>query len=55
MPAKVKQWLIWLLVAFFVFAIVRNPAQAANVVRSVWDLLFMTVAGFLTFFGELSS
>jgi len=55
MPAKVKQYLIWLVVAFLVFAVVRNPSQAANVVRAVWDLLFMAVAGFVTFFSELAS
>lgn len=55
MPAKIKQWLIWLIVAFLVFAVVRNPSQAAHVTRAIWDLLFMTVAGFLTFFTELSN
>jgi hypothetical protein len=53
MPAKIKTWLIWLVVAFIVFAVVRNPSQAANVVRAIWDLIYMTISGFVTFFGEL--
>ncbi len=55
MPAKIKTWLIWLTVAFLVFAVVRNPSQAANVVRAIWDLIYMTISGFVTFFGELVS
>ena len=53
MPAKVKTWLIWIIVAFLVFAVVRNPSKAADVVRAIWDLIYMTISGFVTFFGEL--
>jgi len=53
MPPLIKKGLVWLIVAFLVFAVVRNPSQAAHVTRAIWDLLFMTVAGFLTFFEEL--
>lgn len=55
MPAKIKTVVIWLIVAFLVFAVVRNPDQAANVVRAIWDLIYMTISGFVTFFGELVS
>ncbi len=55
MPAKIKTWLVWLIVAFLVFAVVRSPDQAANVARAIWDFIYMTVSGFVTFFGELVS
>ena len=55
MPAKIKTWLIWLTVAFMVFAVVRNPDKAADVVKAIWDLIYMTIYGFATFFSHLVS
>ena|GEM_PF-3283171 len=55
MPAKVKQYMIWLAVIFAVFATVKNPEQSAEVVRTIWDLLYMIVGGFLEFFSALTS
>jgi len=54
MPAKIKTWLIWLVVAFLIFAVVNNPDQAAEVVKSIWNLVYKTVRGFGTFFGNLA-
>ncbi|MCL2453922.1 MAG: hypothetical protein FWD18_01275 [Micrococcales bacterium] len=54
MPAKIKTWVIWLIVAFLVYAVVKNPDRAATVVRSIWDLIYATVEGVLRFFGSLA-
>jgi hypothetical protein len=34
---KLKKPLLWLLLAFFIYAVVKSPDQAAGMVRSAWD------------------
>jgi hypothetical protein len=34
---KVRKPLLWLLLAFFLYAVVKSPDQAASMVRSAWD------------------
>ena len=34
---KLKRPLLWLLLAFFIYAIVKSPDQAASMVRSAGD------------------
>lgn len=54
MPAKLKTILIILLAIFLTYAVVRDPERAANVVKSIWDLLYNTVDGFGKFFSSLA-
>jgi hypothetical protein len=35
--AKLRKPLGWLLLAFFLYAVVKSPDQAASIVRSAWD------------------
>jgi hypothetical protein len=35
--AKLRKPLGWLLLAFFLYAVVKSPDQAAGMVRSAWD------------------
>ena len=55
MSHKVKTIVTWLVVAFLVYAVVRNPARAAGVIRSIWDLIYGTVAGFGKFFSSIAA
>lgn len=52
-PAKLKTILLVVVVIFLVYAIVRDPERAANVLRAIWDLLYSTVEGFGRFFASL--
>lgn len=54
MPAKLKTILLWLVVAFLVYAVVRNPEQAANVIKTIWDIIYGTLNGFVQFFASLT-
>jgi hypothetical protein len=54
MPAKLKTILVWLVVAFLVYAVVRDPARAANVIKTIWDLIYNTFDGFVRFFSSLA-
>jgi len=35
--AKLRKPVLWLLLAFFLYAVVKSPDQAASIVRSAWD------------------
>lgn len=35
--ARLKKPLLWLVVAFFVYAIFKSPEQAAGIVKAGWD------------------
>jgi hypothetical protein len=34
---KLRKPLLWLLLAFFLYAVIKSPDQAAAMVRSAWD------------------
>jgi len=55
MPARAKSILIWIVVIFLLYAVVTNPEQAADVVRSIWDFVYGAFSGFARFFDDLSS
>jgi len=40
---RVKKPLLWTLLAFFIYAIVTSPSQAADILQTAWDIV---VAGF---------
>ncbi len=55
MPAKLKTILIVMVAIFLTYAVVSNPERSAAVVKSIWDLIYNTVAGFGRFFATLAS
>ena len=55
MPAKLKNIVIVLIALFLVYAVVRDPERAANVMKSIWDLLYSTIDGFGRFFASLAA
>ncbi len=34
---KLRRVLLWVVLAFFLYAVVKSPDQAASIVRSAWD------------------
>ena len=43
----------WLLLAFLVYAIVKSPTQAADIVRTSFDVLAQGVQAIFSFFDAL--
>jgi hypothetical protein len=35
--AKLRKPVLWLLLVFFIYAVVKSPDQAASIVHSAWD------------------
>ncbi len=50
---KVRKPLLWLVVAFFVYAIFKSPDQAAGIVNSGWDGLLEGLRAVGRFFDAL--
>jgi hypothetical protein len=52
---KLKKPLLWLVVAFFAYAIFKSPDQAASIVKSAWQGLLDGLAAIGNFFDALLS
>jgi hypothetical protein len=50
---RVKKIVLWTLVAFFAYAIVKSPGQAADLVRTVWDIILEGFKSIGSFFDAL--
>lgn len=50
---RVRKILLWLLLAFFVYAIVTSPTQAADIVETAWDIILQAFRGIGGFFDAL--
>ncbi|GIG38694.1 hypothetical protein Cph01nite_04560 [Cellulomonas phragmiteti] len=55
MPARVRNFVIWVVFIFLVYAAVTNPDRAADTVRSIWDFIYGVFNGFARFFERLAS
>lgn len=51
--AKVRQFVPWILAAFFVYAVVTSPDKSADTVRNVWDIVQQGFGNIGDFFGNL--
>lgn len=51
--ARVKKILLYLVVAFVVYAVVTSPTQAADIVRTAWNIILDGFAALGTFFNSL--
>lgn len=49
----VKKMLLWTVVAFFIYAVVRSPNQAANIVQGAWDIIVQGVSSIAAFFDNI--
>ena len=50
---RLKKPLLWLIIAFFVYAIFKSPTQAAGIVNSAWDGLVAAARAVGRFFDAL--
>lgn len=51
--SRVRRILGWVLLAYLVYAIIKSPTQAADVVRTSFDILSQGVRAIFTFFDSL--
>jgi hypothetical protein len=51
--AKVKKIIVWLLLAFFVYAIFMSPDKAADIVHNVWGVVVDGFNAIIRFFDSL--
>ncbi|MGA8045331.1 MAG: hypothetical protein WCA30_03605 [Dermatophilaceae bacterium] len=49
----IKKIVTWILVIFLLYAILTNPGAAADIVGSVWDLIYSGIQNIFQFFNEL--
>ncbi len=49
----VRKILLWLVVAFFIYAIIKSPSQAATIVQNAWDLVVQVAKNIGTFFQDI--
>ena len=50
---RVKRIVLWGVLAFFIYAIVKSPAQAADILRTIWDIIVQGVKSIGSFFDAL--
>lgn len=51
--ARVRRILGWVLLIFLVYAIIKSPAQAADIVRTAFDVIAQGVQAIGQFFDSL--
>jgi len=50
---RVKKILLWVLLAFVVYAVVTSPSKAADIVHTAWDITVQGSNGIGDFFDAL--
>lgn len=50
---RIKKIVPWTLLAFFVYAVVKSPTQAADLVQTIWDIFMAGINGIGGFFDAL--
>jgi hypothetical protein len=50
---RVKKIVLWSLLAFFVYAIVTSPSQAADIARNIWAIIAQGFSSVGSFFDAL--
>jgi hypothetical protein len=49
----IKKIVTWILVIFFLYAILTNPGAAADIAGSVWDIIYNGIRNIFEFFNAL--
>ncbi|MEP7193662.1 MAG: hypothetical protein ABI903_12440 [Actinomycetota bacterium] len=49
----VKKIVLWTVVAFFIYAIIKSPDQAANIVQGAWNIVVQGVSSIAAFFDNI--
>lgn len=55
MPKGAVVALKWLAIAFGVYVVIKNPAMAADIIKSIWSALVSIVEAIFTLFDRLLS
>jgi hypothetical protein len=50
---RVKKIVLWALLAFFAYAILKSPSQAADISRNIWDIIAQGFSAVGSFFDAL--
>ncbi|BDZ43079.1 hypothetical protein GCM10025865_23780 [Paraoerskovia sediminicola] len=53
MPGKVKMLLMWLIIAFLVYAVINSPDQSANLLQTIWNVITQAFSSIGQFFSSL--
>ena len=53
MGSKTKKVILFLVLAFFIYAIFTSPDQAAGIITSIWNILVQGFYALLEFFDSL--
>jgi len=51
----VKKIVLWTVVAFFIYAIITSPTQAANIVQGAWNIIVQGTKNLAAFFNDILS
>jgi hypothetical protein len=51
--SKVKKIILWVVVAFFVYAIFTSPDKAAGIIQNIWGVVVDGFNAILRFFDSL--
>jgi hypothetical protein len=49
----VKKIVLWTVVAFFIYAVITSPTQAANIVQGAWNIVVHAVSSIAAFFNSI--
>ena len=49
----VKKIVLWTVVAFFIYAVITSPSQAANIVQGAWNIILHAFASIGAFFNDI--
>jgi hypothetical protein len=49
----VKKIIVFILVAFAIYAVITSPEKAADIVKTIWDLIWSAILSIADFFDAL--
>lgn len=49
----VRKIVLWTVVAFFIYAIIKSPTQAASIVQNAWDIIVQAFKAVGSFFNQI--
>jgi hypothetical protein len=49
----VKKIVLWTVGAFFIYAVITSPSQAANIVQGAWSIILHAFASIGAFFNDI--
>ena len=53
MPGKAKTILMWVVIVILLYAVIKSPDRAADIVQAIWDVIMGAFASFGQFVQSL--